>query len=100
MTKKAVKKSAPVRSPLRVGNKVFIRTVTHHYTGMIVGLDKQEILLRDAAWIADDGRFHTAMATGALDEIEPYPDAVTVSINRGALLDANDWLHDLPRAVR
>jgi hypothetical protein len=99
--KKVVAKSKVV-SPLRVGNAVLIRTVTMAYTGKIVGLTATEILLADAAWIADTGRYSTSLATGFPQqaEIEPYPDKAVVSVNRGGLIDAVDWQHGLPRTVQ
>lgn len=96
MTKKVVKK---VQSPLRVGNAVLIRTVTLYYTGRIVSVTADEILIEDAAWIADTGRYSTALREGALGEIESYPDGV-VSIGRGAVIDVADWSHPLPRTVK
>lgn len=82
------------KSPLRVGNNVLIRTVTHYQTGKIVALNPLEIVLIDAAWIADTGRFHEALRTGKLNEVEPYVGAV--SVNRGAVVDVTDWVSALP----
>lgn len=82
------------KSPLRVGNNVLIRTVTHYQTGKIVALNPLEIVLIDAAWIADTGRFHEALKTGKLNEVEPYVGAV--SVNRGAVVDVTDWVSALP----
>ena len=95
------KKKQPSKhqSPRRVGNAVFIRTVTMHYTGKIVAVSKDEILLVDAAWIADSGRFGVALATGALNEVEPYPDGV-VSVAAGGIIDVCDWRHPLPRTAK
>lgn len=90
-------KKAP-KSPLSVGNKVFLRTVTHYYTGKILQVTATEIILDDAAWIADTGRFSNALATGVFSEVEPFP--ATISVNRGAFVDATHWPHDLPRAVK
>lgn len=87
-----------IASPLRIGNPVFIRTVTHYYTGRVVGLSETEILLDEAAWIADTGRFSEALKSGSLNEVEPF--AGVVSIGRGSLIDATDWVHQLPLAVR
>ena len=98
---KAKKQTKPkVQSPIRVGNVVYIRTVTHHYTGKIVLLTKDEIVLRDAAWVADSGLWADAMRTGNLNEVEPYPDNVLVSVNRGAGCDTADWNHALPRTQK
>jgi hypothetical protein len=85
-------------SPYYVGDAVFVRTVTYHYTGRISGVYPGEIVLADAAWIADSGRFHVALATGTLAEVEPYPGSVIVS--RGAIVDVSPWLHPLPRVAK
>lgn len=85
-------------SPLRVGASVFVRCVTHYYTGRIVALTSTEIVLTDAAWIADTGRFGEALKTGQLNEIEPYADAV--SIGRGSVVDVTLWRHALPRSAK
>lgn len=93
-----MKKIAKVASPLRVGANVIIRTVTHYYTGKIAVLSKDEIVLIDAAWIADSGRWNTALANGMLTEVEPFVDPVAVS--RGAVVDVTPWRHALPRDQR
>lgn len=84
----------------RVGEAYFIRTVTHHLTGRLVAVTDAELVLVDAAWIASDGRFAEAMRTGALDEVEPYPDGAEVIVGRGALIDGVRWPHALPREQR
>lgn len=81
--------------PYKVGKPYFIRTVTHHYTGRLKKVTTNELLLENACWIADDGRFYNALKDGELKEIEPFPDGDVV-IGRGAVLDACEWLHDLP----
>ncbi len=93
----AVPPQKPER-PLTVGNAVFIRTVTLYYTGRVAEVTPESVVLTDAAWIADTGRFSTALATGALGEVEPFPGAV--EIGRGAIVDATHWKHALPRAVK
>lgn len=87
-----------LESPLAVGNAVMIRTVTHYYTGRIAVLSDAEIVLADAAWIADTGRYSVALETGTLAEVEPYPGLVSVS--RGAVVDVCAWSHPLPRECR
>jgi hypothetical protein len=85
-------------SPYHVGDSVFIRTVTYHYTGRISAIYSGEIVLADAAWIADSGRFSVALATGTLSEVEPYPGSVI--LNRGAIVDVSPWTHPLPRVAK
>lgn len=94
------KKTIKVQSPIRVGNKVMIRSVTHYYTGEIVLLTKDEIVLKDAAWIADASRWASALKDGVLNEVEPYPEGVLVAIGRGAVVDVSDWEHALPRSQK
>lgn len=70
-----------------VGKKYFIRTVTHHHTGELVAVTDQEIILKDAAWIADDGRLTDALKTGDFNEVEIFP-IENVLIGRGSIIDA------------
>lgn len=81
-----------------IGKNVFVRTVTHHYTGRLAEADATFMRLEDAAWIADDGRFTDALAKGSLNEVEPYPGECLLTL--GAVLDVCEWLHDLPRTQK
>lgn len=83
---------------VEVGKKVFIRTVTHHYTGECVKCNKEWLELKDAAWIADDGRFNNFLKTGSANEIEPFEDNVRIPV--GGILDCTEWKHALPRSVK
>lgn len=82
--------------PYKVGSNYFIRTVTHHLTGRLVGVTSMELILEDAAWIADDGRFYDALKDGELNEIEPFPKGEVI-VGRGSVIDACIWNHELPR---
>lgn len=73
--------------PYEIGGKYFIRTVTHHYTGKLVEVFKDELVLEDAAWIADDGRFADALKKKEFNEVEPFPDGKLI-IGRGSIIDA------------
>ena len=75
---------------------VFIRTVTHHYTGKALCIKDGFLMLKDCAWIADDGRFSTALSKGVFEEVEPFPDGL-VFIGLGSILDVSEWMHELPR---
>ena len=80
---------------LHVGDCVLIRTVTMAYTGRIVAITDSDIVLEDAAWIACTARYNDTLTTGALAEVEPYPDGVIVA--RGGLIDVAPWTHPFPR---
>lgn len=81
--------------PFKVGDKVFIRTVTHHQTGRITAIRGAFLTLADAAWIPSDGRFTQAINDGVLDEVEPVDGPVHV--NMLSIIDSFEWRHDLPR---
>jgi len=93
--KKQTKKPA-VTEVWTVGKAYFIRTVTNYFTGRLILVTPQELVLEDAAWIADTGRFADAIAKGQLNEVEPYPSRVI--IGRGSVVDACEWDAALPRA--
>ena len=84
--------------PYKIGANYFIRTVTHHYTGKLVRVHQSELVLTDAAWIADDGRFADALKSGSFGEVEPYTDGEVV-IGRGAILDAS-IISTVPRSQK
>ena len=84
----------------KVGQNYFLRTVTHHLVGTLIEVTPKELWLKDASWVADDGRFHDALKTGNLNEIEPFPDGAEIPVGRGALIDAVIWAHDLPRVQK
>jgi len=82
------------------GQKYYIRTVTHHQVGECAGIVEEGnvpfVILQNASWVADSGRWHDALAKGFQDnaEIEPCPGIVRVNIS--SIIDVFDWSHDLP----
>lgn len=80
-------------APYTLGTAYIIRTVTHTYTGRLTWLSDKELVLEEAAWIADSGRWANAIKDGALSEVEPMG---TVIVGRGAIVDATVWTHALP----
>lgn len=74
-------------SPWEIGAIYLIRTVTMIDTGKLVAVTPQELVLEDAAWIADTGRFADALVRAEFNEVEPFP-AGRVIIGRGAIIDA------------
>ena len=81
-----------------VGKSYLVRTVTMHYTGKLVAVTDSDIVLYDAAWVADTGRYSEALAKGTLSEVEVYPNEVCVS--RGCIVDFAEWNHHLPREAK
>ena len=85
--------------PWQLGKNYFIRTVTHHFTGRLIQVTQQELVLQDAAWIADDGRFSNAIKTGVFGEIEPFPNGNLI-VGRGSVIDAFELNAELPRSQK
>ena len=81
----------------QVGGKYLVRTVTFSYTGRVVEVRGDDLVLEDAAWIAHLGRFADALKTGEFEEVEPYPDGTRVALNRASFVDGSEWPHALPR---
>ena len=83
-----VQNSPQLDHPFQIGENYFIRTVTHHHTGKLVRVTATELVLIDAAWIADDGQLTNALATSDFNEVEMFPTGSEVIIGRGSLIDA------------
>ena len=84
--------------PFEVGGKYFIRTVTYFATGQVKKIIGKFLVLEDAAWIADTGRFRQAIMDGVLDEIEPVE--VDMYLNTDTITDAFVWRHPLPKVQK
>lgn len=80
-----------------VGKKFYIRTVTYHCTGEVTKRIGAFIEMKNAAWIADSGRFSDAIKKGELDEVEPVG---TMWVNLNSVVDMFPWKHKLPTEVK
>lgn len=76
-----------VAAPWVIGKIYLIRTVTMIDTGILVAATDKELVLEEAAWIADTGRFSDAVAKAEFNEVEPFP-AGRVILNRSCVIDA------------
>ena len=79
--------SSPSSSPWEIGSIYLIRTVTMIDTGRLVAVTDKELVLEDAAWIADTGRFSDSLKKSDFGEVEPFPDG-RVIVGRGSVIDA------------
>ena len=86
--------------PYQIGKNYLIRTVTMIHTGKLVAVTNQELVLEDAAWIADDGRFADLLTKHSPNEVEPYPDGAKVIVGRSSIIDAVEWQAKLPRTQK
>jgi len=88
-----------VVAPWLLGKIYLIRTVTMIDTGILVAVTDKELVLEEAAWIADSGRFATALSTGVFSEVEPFPSG-RVIINRSCVIDAVELQTSPPRTQK
>ncbi len=80
-----------------IGKAFFFRTVTYHMTGRVKRIIGNILVLTDAAWIADSGRFMDCIKSGKLNEVEPVGNAY---LNLSTCVDFFDWKHDLPKTTK
>lgn len=106
MAKKAAKttktKKVNANQPFAIGEAYLFRLVTYAWVGRVVAFGDKEIVLNEASWVADTGRFSNAIAGGlesqSSSEIEPAGDGVV--IGRGAIVDAVPYKHVLPKVQK
>lgn len=72
----------------KVGSKVFLWGLNKMTTGTIVALHDDSVILDNASWVADSGRFHEFMQDPAskASEVEMYPGKI--QLNTATLIDA------------
>ena len=80
-------------TPFEIGKAYFLRTVTYHLIGQLKEIKGDFLVLENASWIADSGRFTQAIQEGKLDEVELVGDAF---VNITTVTDAFPWTHPLP----
>ena len=83
------------------GGVMLVQTVTAFYVGEVVAVHAQELVLRDACWVADTGRYHKFLQGNPTDhaEFEPLPDGPVI-IGRGSIIAAVPYAHGLIRVVK
>lgn len=82
----------------QIGMNYLIRTVTMIQLGKLKRVTNQELVLSDACWVADTGRFNEALEKGTLNEVEMFQRDVI--IGRGSIIDATEWLTHLPKSTK
>ena len=83
--------------PFEVGKSYFIRTVTYHVVGTVEAIKGAFLVLEDASWVADSGKFSTAIANGELSEVEYVGNMI---VNTSAIADATQWKHKCPKVTK
>lgn len=85
--KQLARQTTAATNPFEIGKNYLIRTVTMIDTGRVVAVTPTEVVLEDAAWIADTGRFTAALRDCNFIEVEMFPKG-RVIVGRAAIIDA------------
>ena len=86
---------------LENGKIVLIRTVTQYHVGRVTALTSVEgvgfVVLEDASWAADTGRYADCLKNGKLDECE-FAGAMMVGL--GSIVDIAEFHGALPQLTK
>jgi hypothetical protein len=84
-------KPATEGSVWEVGKTYYLQTVTWAYTGTLVAVTDNELLLKQAALIGDTGPFHKALKSEEFEEVEPLVNDLV--IGRYSIVSATQINH-------
>lgn len=83
--------------PFKVGDKVFIRTLTMYHLGRISAIGSGFLTLEDASWVQDTGeRLYKFLQGGVTNSAEIEPSGTT-HVNLRNVIDIMEWKHELPK---
>jgi len=87
----------PEEIPFAIGQHYFFRTITFSMVGQVKEIVGKFLILEDASWIAETGRFMETIRDGSLNEVEPLGKAF---LNIESIVDAFEWKHNTHKAQR
>lgn len=82
-----------LNQPFKVGEKYFIRTATFFHLGRLKEISNKWLILEDACWVADTGRFYDFLKDGKCNEYESFQDDVFIPLD--SVIDITKWKHEL-----
>jgi hypothetical protein len=81
------------KHPFKIGEKYFIRTATYFQLGRLKDIQGKWLILEEACWIADTGRFHEFLKDGKCNEYEEFTNDVYIPLD--SVIDITKWSHAL-----
>lgn len=90
---RALDQNEQKETPFVVGKSYFIRTATMSQLGRLKKIVGSFLVLEEASWIADTGRFYDFLKDGKCNEYEEFPSDCFVPID--SIIDATEWIHKL-----
>lgn len=79
--------------PFKIGEKYLIRTVSYFTVGQVERIEGDFLVMSQASWVADTGRFAQCIKDGVFSESEYTGECI---VNILSVVDAFAWRHDLP----
>jgi hypothetical protein len=90
-----IKNAIAPQLPFEIGKNYLIRTITMIDIGRVTKIVGNFIVLDDASWIADTGRFNECLKNPTtFVEIEPF--TYPLILNTNSIVDATLWPYELP----
>lgn len=86
-------KTQSMEMPFEVGRSYFVRTATMANLGRLKNIIGKFLVLENAVWIADTGRFHDFLRDGKCNEYEGFINDCIIPID--SIIDATEWKHKL-----
>ena len=82
-------KTSKSQSPFKIGKNYHIRTVTMAHAGTVKSICGNFIVLENASWVADTGRFNEYLRdTAKVKENETFKNDVIIGL--GSIVDATE----------
>lgn len=82
--------------PYIIGKKYIIRTVTMVNVGQITDIIGNFIVMRDAVWVSDTGRWSECLAKAdGFQEVEPFKNDIHININ--SIIDSSIYDFQMPK---
>lgn len=83
--------------PFKIGDKVFIRTITVYFLGRITDIKANFLKLENASWVQDTGsRLYDFLNDGIANNSEIEPIGIS-QVNLDTVVDIIEWKHALPK---
>ncbi len=77
------------------GQAYYVETFGKAWVGRVCDATETEVVLENAAWVADTGRYHTFLSTGRSEQVEVEPTTQRVTIPLAYVSSKMDWPHPL-----
>jgi hypothetical protein len=94
--------SVTTDQPFVIGTAYLFRTIGYHWLGRVKAISGKFLILTEASWIADTGRYSEALEgkITSLPSSEIEPAKRDVIINSDHITDASEYPFQLPKDLK